>query len=103
MLGLNGTIPVLQKADFIVDSLNVECMSRNLADRGKEFDFVEYCATITNSYIQRLHVIMLVWLKHNHIQRLKNMCCMWLKLERNNGVVVVVLNKLNGEMGAVAI
>ena len=91
MLGLNGTIPVLQKADFIVDSLNVECMSPNLADRGKEFDFVEDCATITSSYIERPRMIMLVWLKHNRVRRLKNMRCMRLKPERNNGVVVAVL------------
>ena len=46
---------------------------------------------------------MLVFLKHNRIQRLKNMRCMRWKPERNNGIVVTVLNKLNGVMGAVAI
>jgi hypothetical protein len=63
------------------------CLSPNLADRGKEFDFVESCATITNSYIQRL----------------KNMRCMRWKPERNNPVVVAVLNTLNGMMEAAAI
>jgi hypothetical protein len=55
---LNETIPTLRKADPIVDSLNV--LSPNLADRGKEFDSVEPCATIiTNSYIQRLPKLLL--------------------------------------------
>jgi hypothetical protein len=80
----------------------LECLSPNLADRRKEFDFVESYATITNSYIQRLRMIMLVWLKHNHIQWLKNMRCMRWKSEQNNAVVVA-LNKPNGMMGAVAI
>jgi hypothetical protein len=33
MLGLNGTIPVLRKADFIVDSLNVCCRISSIAKR----------------------------------------------------------------------
>jgi hypothetical protein len=51
----------------------------------------------------RLRVIMLIWLKHNYIQQLKNMRRMPWKSERNNAVVVAVLDKLNGMMGAVAI
>jgi hypothetical protein len=99
MLGLNGIILVLRKADFIVDSLNVCQRISPIAERNSTLlNLVQPSRTATTPSYDNVCMV-----EHNYIQRSKNMRYMQWRPEWNNAVVVAVLNKLNGMMGAVAI